>query len=449
MGQRKFGSHWVVAPRFDSLKRRIAYFSCFGVASVSLAQPRKDPSPLPEPQDFFDKPSNSAAGENGVKTPTSSAPQSASKETGLNSVRGLKTWYAQFDSGFGVEEISRCDPGAEDCSKPITESRYNLGLAGILGWGPLRTESFLFNIHYKYSQNWSTDYAQVERFLDKWFSQRKAENFIFPTKSLLRTHEIAWDLRYIYQAFQAGLFTRLSWGRVGSRMFGEELEEAETVAKTENFVPYLSYKHDRYYRGQLSLPFRTEINKDDPRLSNASYSWDSEGRGRAFSVRLSNGVYVPPWDSLLYLDLYRLEYKYASIQNDRTRTGLSASLDVPVVWQLRVTPRLVYAKDGFLVPRVRQKGYTKATASSLINVKPQEVVRGDTFLSYALFAYYDVSSSSRIDFSMLRENTTSTLPEFNVMRSQFVLGYSYSWPTTSTVSKRVDRFSESPYAEEF
>lgn len=373
----------------------------------------------------------------------------AENDASGSSIRGLKSWYAQFDSGFAVDEVSRCDPGAEDCVKPITESRYNLQLAMILGWGPLRTDDFYLNVHYKYSHNWSTDYAQVERFMDRWFSRRNAENFIFPTKSMLRTHEFAGDLRYLIEPWQLGMFTRFTLGRLGSSALGEGDERAENIVKTENFVPYVSYKWDRYYRGQLSSPFRTEVNVEDPRLSNQSYSWESEGRGYAFSLKLSNGIYLPPIDSLVYLDFYRLEYKYASIQNDRVRTGLSGSFDFPVIWHLRVSPRAAYYDEKFLVNRVRIPGYKKSNAREKLGEKAQEFPRSDTYLSFGLYTYWDFSRAQRLDFSILRETTTSTLTEFNVTRNLIMFGYTYSWPTTSIVTKRVDRFSESPYAEEF
>jgi len=416
--------------------------------------PSAAPTPLPKPRDFFASPSSGASDgteANRSSTGSNSSGNGAAADQGapLYSIRGLKTWYAQFDSGVGIDETSRCDPGAEDCSKPIADSRYTLMLSGLAGWGPLRTDRLFFNLHYKYSQNWSTDYAQVERFMDKWFKRRTADNFIFPTKGLLRTHEVASDLRYLFSPFQAGLFTRFSLGRIGSSSLGESLEEAETIVKTENFVPYVSFKYDRYYRGQVSMPFRTEINKDDPRLSNASYSFNSEGRGRAFSLRLSNGVYVPAFDSLLYLDLYRLESKYASIQNDRTRTGVSTSFDFPVVWNLRVSPRAVYYNEKFLVSRVGIRDYKKSNASKLVKQKAEEFPREDTYLSFGLFTYWDFTRSSRVDFSLLRETTTSTITVFNVVRNVLMLGYSYAWPSTGVVVKRVDRFSESPYAEEF
>jgi hypothetical protein len=416
-----------------------------GTGTGTPSEASTPPSSLPPPQDFFSTsprdtgtPGNGSGNFNG-----SSAGDSA------YSVRGLKTWYAQFDSGAGLEEISRCDPGAEDCGKPITESRYTLLLSGLIGWGPLRTDNVFFNLHYKYTQNWSTDYSQFERFMERWFKRFKAEDFVFTTKSMLRTHELASDVRYLFAPFQAGLFTRFSLGRIGSKALGEELEEGETVVKTENFVPYVSYKYDRYYRGQLSMPFRTEINDDDPRLSNASYSWKSRGRGRSFSLKLSNGAYVPAIDSLLYLDIYRSDFKYAAIQNDRTRTGVSVSFDFPIVWNIRTSPRTVYYQEKFLVDRVRIKGYKKSEAERLKKTEASEVPRKDTYLSFGLFSYWDFSRTQRLDFSLLRESSTSTISEFNSMRNVLLLGYSYSWPSTGLVVKRVDRFSESPYAEEF
>ena len=377
------------------------------------------------------------------------APAAGEGSLTWGALRGLDSWYAQIGTGFAVDELSKCDPGADSCNSPISESRYSLLLSGILGWGPIRTKHFLFNTHYKYSQNWGTDYLQVDRFFDRWFDTFKGEDFLFPTKSLLRIHELAWDIRGLWNPFQLGLFSRLSFARVGSSTFGDKLEEAETVVSSENFVPYFSYKYERFYRVQFSMPFRTEINKDDPRFSNTTYSFSSNGRGRIFSFKLSNAAYIEPIESLVFLDLVRQQLKYASIQNDRIRNGVSSSLDFPIVFGIRATPRVGYYQDSYLVNRPRIPGYTKKKAKDLINTKAIEAERKDTYLTLGLGVGWAIDENSKVELALSRESNTSSLPEFNQTRNEIRLGYTYSWPNSNTVGKRVDRFTESPYAEEF
>ena len=416
------------------------------------ATPEPDtPSDLPPPKDFFEpaKPARPSKRAREVPAEKASTPNTESNSDNSLPVRGIKSWYGQLGIGAGVEESSRCDPASEACSSPIAEARYYLLTTALMGWGPLRTDHVLFNLHYRYTQNWGTDYVQFQRFVDKWFSTRKAADFVFPTKTLLRTHETGSDLRFIANPFQAGLFSRITFSRIGSATFGESLEEAETLVVSENFVPYVSYKYEKYYRGQLSFPFRTEINRQDPRLSNASYSFSSKGRGRVFSLKLSNGVHIPRIDSLFYIDLLHTELKYASIVNDRKRNSVSANFDFPVVWALRISPRASYAKDEFIVEAVRIPDYSNSKAKALLKERAQLTKRNDTFLSFGLYSYWDFDKSSKVYVSLSRDNTTSNLPEFSQMRSSLVMGYSYSWPSTNTVGKRVDRFSESPYAEEF
>jgi hypothetical protein len=367
----------------------------------------------------------------------------------MDEVRGLRSWYAQGHIGLGVDEVSKCDPSTGSCNAPISESKYTLFLGALVGWGPIRTEHVMFNTHYRYTQNWSTDYTQVERFLGSYFDTYKAQDFLFPTKSLLRVHEIAFDLRGIWNPVQAGLFTRLSWARVGSSTFGEKLEEAETVATSENFVPYVSYKYDRFYRAQFSIPLRTEINRDDPRLSNTTYSISSEGRGRILSFKLSNAGYIEPIDSLVFLDLFQTQLKYSAISEDRTRLGLSGSFNFPIVETVRASPKVGYFRENYIVNRARIPGYSKEKAKDLINVKAEEVERNDNYLSLGLSLHWDFSANSRVELDVARESNTSSLPEFNKTTNFLKLGYTYSWPSQNMVSKRVDRFVESPYAEEF
>ena len=366
-------------------------------------------------------------------------------------IRGLKTFYGQVDSGGGLLNTERCDPSSGSCDKPIQESKYNLMVSALIGWGPLRTDDFLFNLQYKYTQNYQTDAGRVDVFFKKWFAKPTAETFIFPTRDMLRTNEFATDFRYVNTSFQAGLFTRFAISRVGSSTFGEELEQADTVSKTENVVPYFAYKYSRLYRGQLSMPFRTEINSaDDPRLNNATYSLSSQGRGRLFSLKLNNGFYIPQIDSIAYFDVYRMDYKYASIQNDRTRYGLATSFDFPVYWDIRATPKLIYYQENFIVERVRIDGFkTGGAGGDNVNALPTLKKRTDKILKFGIYAYWDINRSNRADFEFSMLSSNSTISEYNIKQMLIVFGYSYSYQATTTVNKRVNRFADDSYAEEF
>jgi hypothetical protein len=375
----------------------------------------------------------------------SAAPVSPQEEM---PVRGLSSYYWRGSFGYNYNTLSKNDPG--NTNSPIADERHKMLLSGTLGWGPVRADDLYFNIHYSYFQDWKTDRGQFDQFLPGWFSDPKAETFLFRTQDLLRSHELATDLRYVSDPFQAGVFSRFTIGRVGSRLLGEDFEEARTVVKTENFVPYVSYKYGRIYRAQFSMPFRTEINEEQPILSNASYSLSTAGRGFLLSYNLSNGLFVPLINSLVYLDLFYQRFKYASIQNDRDQMGLAVSIDFPIIWRIRAAPKVVYYQQDFIADRVRIACFRKAAGSGPeCDENPSLLARNDSFLGSGGQIYFDWTPNSRFIGSFLFNRTTSTIPEFNIVEYLFTLSYNYSWPKTTLVQKRTQRFQENKYAEEF
>jgi hypothetical protein len=361
-------------------------------------------------------------------------------------VKGLTSYYWRAGGGYQYNTLSKNDPA--NSNSPIADVKHKLLLGGVIGWGPIRAEDLYFNIHYSYTQDWKTDPGQFDQFTSQWFSKPTSENFLFRTQDLLRSHELATDLRYVSDPFQAGMFTRFTLGRVGSKVLGAEFEESRTVVKTENFVPYVSYKYGRYYRGQLSIPLRTEINEDQLILSNSSYSFSSTGRGFFLSYNFNNGFFVPPINSLVYADLFYQKFKYASIQNDRDQIGFAISIDFPVIWRLRAVPKVVYYRQNFVADRVRIPCF-KRNSSTECAENPVLIARKDTFLGSGGTVYYDVTESQRVSGNFLANRTTSTIPEFNIVEYLFTVSYQYSWPRTSQVQKRVQRFQENKYAEEF
>ncbi len=408
---------------------------CSGIALAQQRIPNPYPAVNPAPAPVPPPP-------NAYPSPTPKVSEKAQEEN--EPIRGLRTYYAQAGIGFGIEEKSRNDPAD---SKPIGSARYTLRGTGLIGWGPLRTENLLFNIHYRYSQDWDTDFDQVSKF-GSWIKGPKADTFLFPTNRLLRLHEIESDMRFVQPLFNFGLFSRLTWGLTGSQFFGGKDEYSETLVVAENFVPYFGFRYKRFYRGQIYMPLRTEINKEDELLNNTTYSFSTKGRGRLFSFGLNNAFFFRQIDSLLYADTFLSEYKYYSLQNDHTRRGGALSFDFPVVWALRAVPKFVYYIDDFSIQRVRIKNFVKGNAQE-VNEPPILIGRKDTFLGYGLSLYYDLNSQERIYFEFDQEQSTSTIPEFNVSRRTLEFGYRWSLPKSVILVKRVGRFTDNSFAEEF
>lgn len=436
---------------------------CIGLShhSVGLAQKRssasrpkkKPPAPLPKPTPYYIAP---------VPTPTPRPlpqPKSAApirpfppvaqpiptaariKSRGRSQtpdIGGLKRFYYVLGVGGRMNQLTQLDTAEKNKSK--VDQTFALTDYASIGWGTAKFYDFYVNAHYMYSQDWGTTADQVtENFFKKWFNNHKAEDFIFPTKSLIRTHEFTLDTRYVVGQIQLGLLSRLWWARVGSSTFGSdaEVENASTSAVGENFVPYLSFRYEKFYQGEIAFPLQTELNKDDENLSNKTYDFTTRGRGRVFSYLFNNRFNFQKIRSILYSSLYYYEFKYNAVQFDKTRFGLNLSLDFPVAWKLRAAPRFAFYMDTFYLPRIR------------INQPDPEVKRKDTALTFGFLGYIDFNKAHRLKGEFSVNSVESTITEHNSNLITFSFGYSWSFPNTLTVTRKIDRFKNDIFSEEY
>lgn len=415
--------------RFPRIFVFFAICGSLGNAAVSLAQMPAQPTPPRQP----------------VRDPFA--------------LRGYDNSYFQFESGFSVVERARRNPEhrlQEEQSQSVGDARYSLDLSGLIGWGPIRVGTFMFITHYRYKQSWGTDGNQIQRFWDSWLNSPAAETFLFPTKSLIRTHSLAAELRSIIYdnpgqfSFTTGVFTQLNIARQGSSLLGEEDEVAETITENEYLVPYLLARFGSTFQTRLAMPFRTDIDKQDPLLSNATYALSSRGRGRLFSLVSLNELNFQQLRSLMSMDLFYLRYRYASITEDRDRMGAALALQFPLIGDLWVTGRFLYGVDQFFLDKVRIPK-TPGEGSTGGSARPEEIARLDTTYKFGVYAHYDLDRlrHHRLNLEFNLAQTISTIPEFNTSANMIYLGYTYTLPKTSTVEQRVDRFDEDYYEPEY
>jgi hypothetical protein len=365
-------------------------------------------------------------------------------------VRGTNTFYGRTSIGFTNTDSTRCNPELPVCNPPIAENAFALVGDVLVGWGPIRSGSLYVTPFYQYTHNWASSKSQLDDFNNNWFKTRKARDFLFPTKSFLRNHHTSVDIRYLLGDFQLGWFARLSIGRLGSSILAdkENLEETKTVTKSELFVPYVTYRFQKFYRGQIYFPLQVEVNSDEPRYSFSSYSFSGTGRGRFISVRNNNLFFISFIKTFINADLYYLNYKYSAITLDKNRTGISLGLDAPVYWDVRINPKFSYYTDTFPVKRARIPGYDKSPGADK-NAPAVLETQKNTFTAYGVGLYWDFLEVNRLGFDISYEKTQSNILENNKTDLIWKIGYSYSIPKTVTVLKRTQRFQDNHYAEEF
>ena len=165
------------------------------------------------------------------------------------------------------------------------------------------------------------------------------------------------------------------------------------------------------------------------------------------SSKLSNEFYFSGLDSSLKADIYFYRYKYATLQNDRDRPGVFVSFDFPITKNVRATPNLTWHQDGFAVQRPRLDNFRKG--ASEINIPATLVTPKNNYLSFGLNGYWDITRRTRMNFMFIQESTTSNIPEFNATQTQWLIGYSWSFPSAKTVLKRTQRFADDGFSEEF
>jgi hypothetical protein len=357
---------------------------------------------------------------------------------------GVKNWYYSTGATFGAENLTRSNPGiyeCEKCKKTIEEPRWALQLQGAAGWGPVKRNNFSFTTHYRYTQNLRTNDEQVRRF-GTWFSSFKASDFLFPTKDMLRSHELVTEIRYSKRPWQFGMHAMLEFERVGSSslFLGEENEIADSVRNIEQIVPWVQWRKPGAYIGTLYSPMRTEINKEDPRTSFTSWSATTAGRGLFVSVIQDNLIYLPRISSTIGATLSWLNKKAASVQNDSTLLGIKTSMDFPIAYNIRTQPYLKYEVENYILERISM-AQTEDAKTSLAE-------RSDEVIGSGAQIYFDWSKSVRLNFTLSYESRQSSLSDFSSSRLVYQGGILYSWPLSRTVLKRIDRFSESLSSEE-
>jgi hypothetical protein len=375
------------------------------------------------------------------------------EQTSDDFVQGIYKYYFQTGIEAGFEDTNKCEPSVPKCKVEVPESRHLLNFDALIGWGPLVSEWIYFTPYYRYSHNWATDYFQEELFFKRWFSTFKTEDFIVPTRQMLRNHEFAFDLRGLYGGkndewyFQAGLFTKLIWSRLGSKLWGENFEESETIYKTENFVPYVIFKQPKKYRITFYIPFKTELNKDDPRLSLKTYNLTIKGRGFSVSPHLIGEGLIPKINWIGFSELSLTEFKVASIQNDKRRIKFSIGARIPLPFGLKIIPQVGILHDTFLVPRIRIDNFSKDENAD-VNEPASQPKRKDTTLDIATSVVYNHKKRHKFYFDFQYLKLTSSLVEFDASKLEIIVGYKYSLPTSSFVQRRFELFSERDNGED-
>ncbi len=437
---------------------------CVAAAPIGAVWAQGVPTPHSQP---FSPVQPLSYGQPGTAKPSSQAVRAASP---LERPRGTDEFYGGVMlGGASMSEeklkptVDLGDPAKQGVYQKDADSRYLARIEGVAGWGPIVYSGVSLLTHYRYLQDWWSDPGQMSRFSSEWISNPKADTFAFPTKSMIRRHELASDMRYSEPSpvlgFQVnfGAQAYLAWARTGSKLLGEKLEVAETSYAEEGLSPYFLIRYGQQYRGQFMMPFRTVVNKENIDESFATYSWSAKGRGRLFSFVLNNEIPLRGIDSVLFFDFRLYQYKYSSLTFDRNQPSFSVALDFPIFGTLRLRGMGAYEIDRFYLPKVRipgmhaKEGDGAGPNASEDMEEAQDFDRRDTKYSGGSRAYFDFGEKLAhrifVDFSMMK--SFSTVAEYSAGKMSLLVGYRWALPSAAQVERRVDRFQEGTYAGDF
>lgn len=359
-------------------------------------------------------------------------------------------YFGRTSLGYHYFFQSQFEPslGGDDASgfKKTYDASFSFIDDLLLGVGPFKFEPFSFHASYRYAQDWQSSSSQANLFWYQWFQDPSMKNFLFPTRSLLRTHDLATDLRFTWEKWQLGFFSKLSWNRVGSSLLGENLEETQTSSLGEIFSPYLSLLINQIYHVQFSLPFRSEVYQDARRLSNKSYSFGGE-EGFFLSYRMRNGLLIRPWKSIFKADFEFQQFRYASIQYDKEWFWLNLALNLPFLGSTRLEPLFSFQMEPYLVqipkiPKFQENPIQNEQDSTLHQRTDVSFLLGLNF-----FLYFTSQWSLQTHFDYQSSSAGTELPEFTTSEVNFFLKMIYSLPKTSTIVRRLQRFNDPIFIE--
>jgi hypothetical protein len=368
----------------------------------------------------------------------------------LNSVTFLKgkdiPLFWQASLGYRYLILQQASP-TPDQLVILKDANFSLLDDFLIGLGPFNWEKLFFNVYYLYGQDWESTASQVGEFWNQWFSSPSMSSFIFPTRSMLRTHEFVADMRIVIDQIQFGYYGKLAWNRIGSTLLGEELERTQTSSVGELFAPYLSYRWGSIYHGQFSMPFRTEIYREARRLSNKSYSFDAGGRGVFMTYRLRNGFLIPPWRTIIKVDLELQEFRYASVQYDKRWFMIENTINLPFLWKSRVEGIFGFRRDSYLVeiPKIPESKKKPEQNDNPTVLYP----RVDNIFSYGAqwFIYFANKWMFVSTFRYIDLVPPQNLQEFTNTQLMLSFKLSYSFPDTSFIGRRTQRFNDNIFIE--
>ena len=296
--------------------------------------------------------------------------------------------------------------------------------------------SFSLLAYYKFSLFWDIDNAHTGS-IGNWFQSPRNATSPLPTRGLLQVHEVFSDSRYLSGAFRFGLQLQMSLGRSNIQSFAQTGETAATSYTSEAAVPYVIYVMNRGYRARLYVPVYTVVSHEDENLTYTTFSLSPKGRGRAFSVGLSNQFYVPTADLLVNWDLSYLDYKFRSVTNDRTRIGTSVAATYAPAYARGgfVTPKVGYFTDRYYLPTVIVEDFSLRPNSPKSVAQPLQVKRVDQGLNYGLTAGIDFFGQHRLQGEASFTYVKSNLPDWPLNGTLFLMRYLWTFPSTGEVGR--------------
>jgi hypothetical protein len=308
-------------------------------------------------------------------------------------------WYARTGTKYGTLEtkypiFDGLTPGKLANLKTTQQALYgDLGFA----LGPIRVQNSQVTAGYTYQTEWYTTEERINAYSDDYSD---LDYFPFRPDLMERRHVLYADLqRVLLKPLHFGLFGRMEFAKIGSRLFpgpeDTQINRALNVEDTFLLVPYLQWSLNKDWTLVPYLYFFKLVNQDEPDFSQKSYSFEETP---SFSFGSTLHWQYKPLSYRSSLRLYQNEAVFNDYWLDYKQIGLqwqqAADLKYGFSWQTG----LEYSQRNYILdrPQVTGCGASAGTTADGSPI-PKNCGRKQNGLAINLALYWHLSQQMRFE----------------------------------------------------
>lgn len=266
-------------------------------------------------------------------------------------------WYARTGTKYGTLEtkypvFDGLSPGKLANLKTTQQALYgDLGFA----LGPVKVQNSQVTAGYAYQTEWYTTEERINAYSDDYSD---FDYFPFRPDLMERRHILYADLqRLLFKPLSFGLFGRMEFAKIGSRLFpgpeDTQINRALNVEDSFLLVPYLQWSLSPDWTLVPYLYFFKMVNLDEPDFSQKSYSFEGTP---SFSYGSTLHWQYKPLSYRSSIRLYQNEAVFNDYWLDYKQIGLQWQQAADLKYGFSWTTGLEYSQRNYILDRPQVTG---------------------------------------------------------------------------------------------